>query len=175
MLNFDNVFSRRWEFIKGSGARVSMREHPFWSDCHVPFFIESANFPFCGYAWRNALLVRHLRACIGLAGDGGAISMTYGDRKSDRVRFEHFSEPVNLVSIDGTWRRQCLLRDVSSTGARLEIDGATDVFQAKEFFLLLSATGAAFRRCELVWINGLTVGVRFILERDKKKLAKTGH
>jgi hypothetical protein len=89
--------------------------------------------------------------------------MTWGDRKSDRVRFEHFCEPVNIVAIDGTWRRQCFLRDVSATGARLEIDGSTDVFQTKEFFLLLSATGTAFRRCELVWINGVTVGVHFIV------------
>jgi hypothetical protein len=100
---------------------------------------------------------------------GGATWMTWGDRKSDRVRFEHFCEPVNIVAIDGTWRRQCFLRDVSATGARLEIDGSTDVFQTKEFFLLLSATGTAFRRCELVWINGVTVGVHFIVGKAQKK------
>jgi PilZ domain len=108
------------------------------------------------------------------AADSGAVSMTGEGRKSNRVRFEHFCSPVNIVAIDGTWRRQGLLRDVSATGAQLEIDGTTDVFQAKEFFLLLSSTGAAFRRCELVWINGLTVGVRFIAENKKKK-ATTAH
>jgi hypothetical protein len=97
--------------------------------------------------------------------------MTGESRKSDRVRFEHFTSPVNIVAIDGTWRRQCLLRDVSATGAHLEIDGTTDVFQAKEFFLVLSSTGTAFRRCELVWINGLSVGVRFIDGNKKKKAA----
>jgi hypothetical protein len=95
--------------------------------------------------------------------------MTGESRKSDRVRFEHFTSPVNIVAIDGTWRRQCLLRDVSAAGAQLEIEGTTDVFQAKEFFLVLSSTGAAFRRCELVWINSLTVGVHFIVENRKKK------
>jgi PilZ domain len=99
----------------------------------------------------------------------GAAGMTWGNRKSDRVRFEHFCDPVNIVAIDGTWRRQCFLRDVSSTGARIEIEGSTDVFQAKEFFLILSTTGTAFRRCELVWINGMTVGVHFITENTKKK------
>jgi hypothetical protein len=116
----------------------------------------------------------HLSAGIDLTADnGGAVSMTYGDRKSDRIRFEHFSEPVNIVAIDGTWRRQCLLRDVSATGAQLEIEGTTDVFQAKEFFLVLSSIGTAFRRCELVWINGLTVGVRFIVENKRKKATAT--
>jgi hypothetical protein len=100
--------------------------------------------------------------------------MTGDNRQSDRVRFEHYSNPVNIVAIDGTWRRQCLLRDVSTSGAQLEIEGATDVFQAKEFFLVLSSTGAAFRRCELVWINGFTVGVRFIVE-NKKKRATASH
>jgi PilZ domain len=99
----------------------------------------------------------------------GAAWMTWGNRKSDRVRFEHFCDPVNIVAIDGTWRRQCFLRDVSSTGARIEIEGSTDVFQAKEFFLILSTTGTAFRRCELVWINGMTVGVHFITESAQKK------
>jgi hypothetical protein len=114
-------------------------------------------------------LVR-LSAGIVLAADsGGALSMTGESRKSDRVRFEHFCEPVNIVAIDGTWRRQCLRRDVSTTGAQLEIEGTTDVFQAKEFFLVLSSIGTAFRRCELVWINGLTVVVRFIVENKRKK------
>jgi hypothetical protein len=101
--------------------------------------------------------------------------MTGENRKSNRVRFEHFCSPVNIVAIDGTWRRECLLRDVSATGAQLEIDGTTDVFQAKEFFLVLSSTGSAFRRCELVWINGLTVRVRFIVENKKKKATAAAH
>ena len=116
-------------------------------------------------------LVRGVLAGSELDADSGALSMTGEGRKSHRVRFEHFCSPVNIVAIDGTWRRQCLLRDVSATGAQLEIDGTTDVFQAKEFFLVLSSTGAAFRRCELVWINGLTVGVRFMVENKKKKAA----
>jgi hypothetical protein len=43
--------------------------------------------------------------------------------------------------------------------------------QAREFFLLLSSTGLAFRRCELVWIDGAQVGVRFV-PKDVKKLKK---
>src|SRR5271170_7906599 len=97
--------------------------------------------------------------------------MSYGDRKSDRVQFQR-PFPANLMGVDGTWRRTCVLRDVSSTGARLEIEGTTDVLQAKEFFLVLSSTGLAFRRCELVWIDGTTVGIRFLVNKPDKKSAK---
>jgi hypothetical protein len=36
----------------------------------------------------------------------------------------------------------------------------------KEFFLLLSSTGLAFRRCQLVRVAGDQIGVKF-LARDK--------
>ena len=78
---------------------------------------------------------------------------------------------ANLMGVDGTWRRACSVMDVSSTGARLEIEGTTDVLGAKEFFLLLSSTGLVFRRCQLVWIDGATAGVQF-LTNDKKAWAR---
>lgn len=93
--------------------------------------------------------------------------MTYGDRKSERVRLEH-KHPVNLMGVDGTWRRSCTLLDVSSTGARLEVEGSVDVLKSREFFLLLSSTGLAYRRCELVRVDGTEVGVKFITEKKKK-------
>jgi PilZ domain len=93
--------------------------------------------------------------------------MTYGDRKAERVHFEH-RYPVNLMGVDGTWRRSCLLLDVSQTGARLEVEGTLDVLRAQEFFLLLSSTGLAFRRCELVRVEGSQVGVRFVVEKRRK-------
>jgi hypothetical protein len=95
---------------------------------------------------------------------------SWNNRKSDRVQFQH-AFPANLMAVDGTWRRGCNLLDVSSTGARLEIEGTTDVLKAKEFFLVLSSTGLAFRRCELVWIDGTTVGIRFLLNPKPNKKA----
>ena len=93
------------------------------------------------------------------------------NRKALRVQIEH-SHPVNLMGVDGTWRRSCFLLDVSESGAKLEVEGPVNVLQAREFFLLLSSTGLAFRRCELVWIDGAQVGVRFIAKDLKKKRAK---
>jgi PilZ domain len=55
-----------------------------------------------------------------------------------------------------------MLIDVSETGARLRIEGSPDVLRARQFFLLLSSTGLAFRRCELVRLDGAEVGVHFV-------------
>lgn len=94
------------------------------------------------------------------------------NRKSNRVRFDH-KHAVNLMGADGTWRRSCVLLDISSSGAKIEIEGSVDVLQAKEFFLLLSSTGLAFRRCELVWIDGCSAGVRFVKAKPVGKKAES--
>ena len=94
--------------------------------------------------------------------------MSYGARKADRVAF---SSPltVHIMSIDGTWRRTCKMLDASSTGALLLVEGSLEGLQLKEFFLLLSSTGLAYRRCELAWVNGDQIGVNFLKQGDKKK------
>jgi hypothetical protein len=86
-------------------------------------------------------------------------------RRAERVRFEH-KRPVSLRGVDGTWQRSCVLVDVSATGAKLAVEGSLEVLRSKQFFLILSSTGPAFRRCELVRIDGSEVGVRFV--EDKK-------
>ena len=61
--------------------------------------------------------------------------------------------------------------DVSQTGARLLIDGSLEALDLKEFFLLPSSMGLAYRRCQLVRVAGNQIGVAF-LARDtsaKKK------
>ncbi|MCP3374884.1 PilZ domain-containing protein [Bradyrhizobium cajani] len=96
--------------------------------------------------------------------------MRFDGRKASRVRMDH-RQPVHLMGADGTWQRSCVLLDVSQTGAKLEVEGTLDVLQAKEFFMLLSSTGLAYRRCELVWIDGTMAGVHFIRAVGKKKTA----
>lgn len=96
--------------------------------------------------------------------------MRFDSRKALRVRMDH-RQPVNLMGSDGTWRRSCVLLDISDTGAKVEVEGTLDVLQAKEFFLLLSSTGLAYRRCELVWIDGTTAGLHFILAGKKGRAA----
>jgi hypothetical protein len=82
-------------------------------------------------------------------------------RDSPRVKFER-GYSAYMMAIDGTWRRQCIVHDVSATGAKLTIEGSIDGLTIKEFFLLLSSTGLAYRRCELAWVNGEQIGVTFL-------------
>jgi hypothetical protein len=98
--------------------------------------------------------------------------MGYGDRKSERVDFEH-GIPVYIMGIDGTWRRDCMMIDVSQTGARLQVEGSFEGLDLREFFLLLSSTGVAFRRCQMVRVAGEEIGVKFLArDRAEKKSLK---
>ena len=91
--------------------------------------------------------------------------------KGERVVFER-GIPAHMMGIDGTWRRDCTVEDVSETGAKLTIEGSVEGLHLKEFFLLLSSTGLAYRRCELAWVNGDQVGVNFLKQEGKKKAAR---
>lgn len=93
-------------------------------------------------------------------------------RGNSRVVFER-GVPAQVMGIDGTWRRECTMEDVSESGAKLTIDGSVEGLHLKEFFLLLSSTGLAYRRCELAWMNGDQIGVNFLKVGDKKKKARS--
>jgi hypothetical protein len=89
------------------------------------------------------------------------------DEAETRVRFEH-GVPVHLMAIDGTWRRDCVINDVSEADATLTINTSIEGLQLTEFFLLLSSTGLAYRRCSLSWVNGEQVRITFIRQKGKK-------
>src|SRR5437588_12917022 len=91
-------------------------------------------------------------------------------RKGERVTFER-GISAQMMGIDGTWRRDCTMEDVSETGAKLTIDGSVEGLHLKEFVLLLSSTGLAYRRCELAWVNDDQRGLNFLKTGDKKKRA----
>lgn len=92
-------------------------------------------------------------------------------RAGDRVVFER-GFAAHLMGIDGTWRRNCLVEDISETGAKLTVEGSVEGLNLKEFFLLLSSTGLAYRRCELSWVNGEQIGAGFLKPDAKKKSAR---
>jgi hypothetical protein len=99
-------------------------------------------------------------------------SLQMEQRKAHRVVFERgFS--ANLMAIDGTWTRPCTMQDVSDTGAKLMVEGSIKGLPLKEFFLVLSTMGKAYRRCQLAWVNGDQLGVTFIKAPDAKKKTKS--
>ncbi len=86
----------------------------------------------------------------------------------ERVTFSR-GYSVCIMGIDGTWRRDCVLNAISDNDAMLTVEGSIQGLNLKEFFLLLSSTGLAYRRCELVRVNGAEIDVQFLLGKNKKK------
>jgi hypothetical protein len=103
---------------------------------------------------------------------GSAAMAATERRKGERVVFER-GFAAHMMGIDGTWRRSCTMEDISEIGAKLTVEGSFGDLNLKEFFLLLSSTGLAYRRCELAWVNGDQIGVNFLKQGDKKKKTKT--
>jgi hypothetical protein len=96
--------------------------------------------------------------------------MTENTRAPERVTFSR-GYGVCIMGIDGTWRRDCVLNAISDTDAKLSVEGSIQGLNLKEFFLLLSSTGLAYRRCELVRVNGIEIEVEFQKGKNKKKRA----
>jgi hypothetical protein len=94
--------------------------------------------------------------------------MTAERRRGERVTFER-GIPAHMMGIDGTWRRDCTMEDISETGAKLTVEGSVEGLHLKEFFLLLSSTGLAYRRCELVRVNGTDMDIQFLKTKSRKK------
>ena len=90
------------------------------------------------------------------------------DQEGRRVTFER-PLPAQMMAIDGTWRRACLLKDVSDVGAKLQVETSIEGLTLNEFFLLLSSTGLAYRRCQLERVNGEELQVSFIRQKAKAK------
>lgn len=91
-------------------------------------------------------------------------------RKNPRIGFQRGFD-VQIMGIDGTWRRGCRMLDVSDGGALLQVEGSVGDLDLKEFFLVLSATGLVFRRCKMIRVNGDQIGVLFLKHECRKKIA----
>jgi len=94
-------------------------------------------------------------------------------RNDHRVNFEHGIETY-IMGIDGSWRRDCIMHDASASGAKLTVEGSLEGLVIREFLLLLTRTGTAFRRCETAWTNGNQIGARFVELKRTSKL-KAAH
>jgi hypothetical protein len=86
----------------------------------------------------------------------------------DRVNFSRGYD-VCIMAIDGTWRRNCQLNAIFDDDAILTVEGSIQGLNLKEFFLLLSSTGLAYRRCELVRVNGAEMDVQFLKGKARKR------
>jgi hypothetical protein len=94
--------------------------------------------------------------------------MAEDGKGAERVTFSRGYD-VCIMAIDGTWRRDCTLNAISDTDAILTVEGSIQGLNLKEFFLLLSSTGLAYRRCELVRVNGAEMDIQFLRGTNRKK------
>jgi hypothetical protein len=94
--------------------------------------------------------------------------MTEESKGTERVTFSRGYD-VCIMAIDGTWRRDCQLNAISDNDATLTVEGSIQGLNLKEFFLLLSSTGLAYRRCELVRVNGTEMDIQFLKGKNAKK------
>ena len=94
--------------------------------------------------------------------------MAEENKGTERVTFSRGYD-VCIMAIDGTWRRDCQLNAISDADATLTVEGSIQGLNLKEFFLLLSSTGLAYRRCELVRVNGTEMDIHFLRGKHAKK------
>src|ERR1700720_1290479 len=94
--------------------------------------------------------------------------MTDDAKGPERVTFSR-GYGVCIMGIDGTWRRDCLLNAISDNEAVLTVEGSIQGLNLKEFFLLLSSPGLAYRRIQLVRVNGTEIDVPFLKGNPNKK------
>ena len=94
--------------------------------------------------------------------------MSEQGKHPDRVNFSRGYD-VCIMGIDGTWRRDCQLVAISDNDATLTVEGSIQGLNLKEFFLLLSSTGLAYRRCELVRVDGAEMDIQFLKGKVGKR------
>ncbi len=71
---------------------------------------------------------------------------------------------ARIESLDDGLETRCTILDVSQTGARLVAREPDQV--GPEFLLRLSLGRQAQRHCQVVWRDGATMGVRFLIEEE---------
>src|ERR1700743_37069 len=91
----------------------------------------------------------------------------------DRVTFSRGYD-VCIMAIRGHWQRRFPLNAIPDSDAILTVEGSIQGLNLKEFFLLLSSTGLAYRRCELVRVNGTEMDVQFLKAKKNKRAGARG-
>jgi hypothetical protein len=90
--------------------------------------------------------------------------MSADKRKAPRKFLKY---PARIESGDGTVLGECLLADISQSGARLKIKSEGTL--PNRFTLLLGSPSGARRQCRVVWRRGDEIGVEF----NKEPAVKT--
>jgi hypothetical protein len=90
---------------------------------------------------------------------GGSSDMALRSSKKRETR-KSLSQPGWITLEGGFAARQCVVQDMSTTGAKVTIDDPNSL--PAKLRLAFSRDARTGRRCEVVWRRGRTVGVKFV-------------
>jgi PilZ domain len=79
-----------------------------------------------------------------------------------RAKRQAVNRAAMIYASDGARIAPCRLRNISATGAQIEL--ARETVLPKTFLLSLSESGTVLRRCAIVWQFSTVVGVKFALD-----------
>ena len=91
-------------------------------------------------------------------------------RKAKRVVFER-GFAANMMAIDGTWRRSCVMEDASDGGAKLTVEGPLEGLQLSVSAAFLN--WACLSPLRISMGHGDQFGVTFLRRTDVKRNAET--
>jgi hypothetical protein len=101
-------------------------------------------------AWRKPL--------VRGTSDMALLSKLSGNKK--RETRKSLSQPGWITLEGGFAARQCVVQDLSTTGAKVTIDDPNSL--PAKLRLAFSRDARTGRRCEVVWRRGKSVGVKFV-------------
>jgi PilZ domain len=90
---------------------------------------------------------------------GGTSDMALLSSKKRESR-KSLSQPGWITLEGGFAARQCVVQDLSATGAKVTIDNPNSL--PTKLRLAFSRDARTGRRCEVVWRRGKSVGVKFV-------------
>lgn len=89
--------------------------------------------------------------------------MSWDKRKAKRVQFNRGNSiDVRIVGIDGLWRQDCKLLDISESGVLLGLTGSVPGLDLRTFLLEFKPQGMASRHCAVVRIEAGHIAARFV-------------
>ena len=98
------------------------------------------------------------KARWGRAGGRGTSDMVLGAKKRESRKSLHQSGWITLEG--GFAARQCVVQDMSTTGAKITIDDPNTL--PAKLKLAFSRDARTGRNCEVVWRRGKSVGIKFV-------------
>jgi PilZ domain len=95
-----------------------------------------------------------------MASSSKADGSTRGKPEQRNARRRATHHPSLLTKSDGSIICLCLMKDVSATGAKLELQTQSEI--PNEVTLVLSKYGNVRRKCIVSWRSTAAIGVRFV-------------